>query len=153
MLEFTKKYVLNSIHVRVHFFKQHSIHKKFREKLNLTFAASMNISFVSGRKRKDINKQEKKKKADKFRKLFTPIGVLPLECLMNLRSASLRAGSELSPVQSSKWEDSQSASAHDMLQVLTTPSEEIISYFKTQNVHNRYHSNHKLRKAITWEIF
>jgi len=48
-------------------FFQAAIHKKFREKLNLTFAASMNISFVSGRKMKDIYKQEKKKKKNKFR--------------------------------------------------------------------------------------
>ena len=34
---------------------------KFREKLNTNFAARRNISFVSGRKQKEINKQEVKK--------------------------------------------------------------------------------------------
>jgi hypothetical protein len=42
-------------------------------------------------------------------------GDLPLACFTNLRSASLHLGSQLSPVQSKEWEDSQSASAHDML--------------------------------------
>lgn len=56
-------------------------------------------------------------------------GVLPLACFTNLRSASLRLGSELSPVQSKEWEDSQSASAHDMLQVWITLSDKIFSYF------------------------
>lgn len=55
--------------------------------------------------------------------------ILPLACLTNFRSASLHAVSDLSPVQSKEWEEFQSASAHDVLQVLATSSEVINSYF------------------------
>jgi len=109
-----------------------------------------------------MNKQEMKQKGSKLKIIQAhKEGVLPLACLMNLRSASLRAESELSPVQSKEWEDPQSASAHDMLQVLTTPSEEITSYFERKrmmcssartDIH--YPSNHmKLQLRTRFYLF
>ena len=48
---------------------------------------------------------------------------------MNFRSASLRAVSDHSPVQIKEWQDSQSASAHDVLQELAKSSEVVNLYF------------------------
>ena len=41
---------------------------------------------------------------------------LPLACWINFESASLHIDSDFSPVQSKEWDDSQSASAHNLLQ-------------------------------------
>jgi hypothetical protein len=78
-------------------------------------------------------------------------GDLPLACFTNLRSASLRLGSQLSPVQSKEWEDSQSASAHDMLHVFITLSDKIISYFthKKMKCKNKYPINHRKLQLIS----
>lgn len=64
---------------------------------------------------------------------------IPLACCINSRSASRHNDFELSPVQSRQWDNSQSASAHDLLQILATLSQLINSYLMPKKKYYQLH--------------
>lgn len=84
---------------------------------------------------------------------------LPLACCINFRSASRHNDFELSPAQSRQWDNSQSASAHDLLQTLATLSQLINSYLMPKKKNYQQHmfqENSKMKLTqnsfIWWKL-